>query len=278
MSYLILAIGSSVLMSVGMRVAGTKVRGKAGMLTVNYLICLIIAVLFAGDCDFFPKQEGLGLTGFLGSVNGILYVSNFLLYQFNIRKNGVVLSTTFMKLGLLVPMVLSIFLFGEMPEWLQWLGFGLALIAILIINYEKDNTVVSSGFGLIAILLVGGVTDSMAKVYNFYANPALSEQFLLYTFSAAVIVCGIWTLLKKEKPGLREIGYGILIGVPNYFSARFLLKAVESLPAVIAYPTYSVGTIIVVTLAGLCIFREKLGRRQWIGLGVILVALVLLNL
>ena len=74
-----------------------------------------------------------------------------------------------------------------------------------------------------------------------------------------------------------EVMFGLLIGIPNYFSARFLLKAVENLPAVIAYPTYSVATIIVVTLAGCCIFKEKLGRKQWLGMAVILVALVLLN-
>lgn len=278
MIYLILAVASSAVLSLMMRISGAKVHGKVSMLAVNYLMCLIMAIVFAGGSSFFPKVSGVGLTGILGAVNGILYVSGFVLYQFNIRKNGVVMSTTFMKLGLLVPMVLSIFLFGEMPQWLQWIGFGLALAAIWIINYEKEDTVVASKAALIFLLLAGGITDAMAKIYNFYGNTALSEQFLLYTFSAAVIFCVLWALAKKERFGLQEIGYGILVGVPNYFAARFLLKAVEKLPAVIAYPTYCVGTIIIVTLAGLCIFKEKLSKKQWLGMGVILVALILLNL
>ena len=278
MIYLILAVASSAVLSIVMRISGAKVHGKVSMLAVNYLVCLIMAIAFAGGCSFFPKTQGMGLTGLLGTVNGILYVSGFVLYQLNIRKNGVVMSTTFMKLGLLVPMILSIFLFGEMPQWLQWIGFCLALAAIRIINYEKDTTVVASKAALIFLLLVGGITDAMAKIYNFYGNTALSEQFLLYTFSAAVIFCVLWALAKKEPFGLKEIGYGILVGVPNYFAARFLLKAVEKLPAVIVYPTYCVGTIIIVTLAGLCIFKEKLSKKQWLGMGVILVALILLNL
>lgn len=278
MIYLILAVASSAVLSIVMRISEAKVQGKISMLAINYLICLIFAIVFTGARNFFPQVPGVELTGILGILNGILYVGGFVLYQFNIRKNGVVMSTTFMKLGLLVPMVLSIFLFGEMPEWMQWIGFGLALAAIWIINYEKDDTVIDSKTALIFLLLVGGSADGMAKIYNFYGKKELSEQFLLYTFSAAVIFCALWALAKKEHFGLKEIGYGILVGVPNYFAARFLLKAVEKLPAVIAYPTYCVGTIIIVTLAGLCIFKEKLSKKQWLGMGVILIALILLNL
>ena len=70
----------------------------------------------------------------------------------------------------------------------------------------------------------------------------------------------------------------MLIGIPNFFSSKFLLLSLGGVPAVIAYPTYSVATLMTVTLAGVCFFKEKLGNRQWIALGVILVALVLLNI
>ena len=38
------------------------------------------------------------------------------------------------------------------------------------------------------------------------------------------------------------------------------------------------ATILAVTVAGVACFRERLGRRQWLALGVILAALVLLNI
>jgi multidrug transporter EmrE-like cation transporter len=50
------------------------------------------------------------------------------------------------------------------------------------------------------------------------------------------------------------------------------------LPAVIVYPTFSVATILVVTLAGVGLFRERLRKLQWVALAVILAALILLNL
>jgi len=83
---------------------------------------------------------------------------------------------------------------------------------------------------------------------------------------------------KKERPGGKELLYGALVGIPNFFSAKFLLGALEALPAVIVYPTYSVATILAVTLAGVFFFRERLTVRRWIAMGGILAALVMLNI
>ena len=85
-------------------------------------------------------------------------------------------------------------------------------------------------------------------------------------------------ILKKERPGKNELLYGALIGIPNFFSSRFLLGALGQIPAVVVYPTFSVATILLVTLTGVAAFKERLTAKQWIGLGVILVALVLLNI
>ena len=66
--------------------------------------------------------------------------------------------------------------------------------------------------------------------------------------------------------------------MPNFMSSRFLLMALESMPAVIVYPSYSVGAILTVTIAGVSVFGEKLGKRQWLAMVLILAALVMLNL
>ena len=56
-----------------------------------------------------------------------------------------------------------------------------------------------------------------------------------------------------------------------------MLLSLSEIPAVVAYPTYSVGTIVAVTLAGLLLFKEKLSKRQLTALTIILAALVMLN-
>lgn len=276
---LLLAVASSALVSITMRLSETKVKNNIGMLCVNYLMCMFLAWGYTGFAGWFPGVQGRTLAVGLGVVNGILYLAGFVLLQINIRKNGVVLSSTFMKLGLLVSMLVSVMFFREQPALWQWLGFFLAVAAIILINYQPGTGKAESKIGLILALLAGGTADSMSKVFEELGNPAMADHFLLYTFLAAFIFCTLLnTATGKGRPGKREWAYGLLIGIPNFFSAKFMLAALKTVPAVIVYPVCSVGTILVVTVAGVLLFKERLEKRQWIALTLILVALVLLNI
>ena len=276
MIYLLLAITSSALVSVFMRLSTGRVKGRFSLLAVNYLVCSLLGAIYAKGNIFCVGATGYGSMLLLGLIAGGLYLLGFVLLQRNIRKNGIVLSSLFMKLGLLVPIVMSLIFFRELPSVLQCIGFLIAVAAIVLVNLEKDTR----GFtaGLLILLLAGGGCDAMSKVYEQLGAPALSNQFLFFTFFFAFLLCSILVLRKSETPGKQELIFGLLIGLPNFFSAKFLLAALTQLPAVVVYPTFSAATLLAVTLAGVFLFKEKLKNRQWIALGMILLALIALNI
>ena len=123
-----------------------------------------------------------------------------------------------------------------------------------------------------------GFAGVMAKVFRELGNEVLGDYFLFFTFVSAFFICAAVIARKKERPGKRELFYGIMIGVPNFMASRFMLKALESVAAVIVYPTRSVGGIVLIALAGILFFKERLTKTQLAALVVTLVALVLLNL
>lgn len=278
MVYLLLAIASSALVSIIMRLSTDRVKQNIGMLAMNYLTCLILAVAYTGFGALTLHPSSLPATIGMGAIHGALYLASFVLLQINVQKNGVVLSATFMKLGLLVPIAVSVLFFGEKPTVSQIIGFIAALAAIILINRGKDSGAVRSRAGLLLLLIGGGCADVMAKVFEELGDKASGDQFLLFTFTAALLLCLALMLHKKQRPGAAEVLWGFLIGIPNFFSAKFLLRALDSVSAVIAYPTYSAATLLVITLSGVLLFREKLGRQQWAALGIILAALCLLNM
>lgn len=278
MLYLLLAIASSAMIAVIMRVSSRTVTANISMLAVNYLTCLLLAAGYAGFQVFPFRSPGFPTAVGMGAVNGVLYLLGFVLLQYNTRKNGVVLSSVFIKLGLLVPIVLSIFLFAEIPTGLQSAGFILAVGAIILINYEKGTSLSGSRLPLVLMLLSGGSGDAMSKVFEVYGPAEYADQFLFYTFVSAFLLCTLLILGKRERPDKHALIFGVLVGIPNFFSAKFLLMALGRLPAVIVYPTFSVATILVVTLAGIFLFKERLRRSQWVALTAILAALVLLNI
>lgn len=278
MLYLLLAVLSSSMISVLMRISSAKVTANRSMLAANYLVCSVLGALYAGADFPVPGAPGFGVTLGLGVLNGVLFLVSFVLLQANTRKCGIVLSSIFMKLGLLVPFVLSIVFFHEVPTGVQITCFCLAVTAIILINLKKGASTERPGLGLLLLLLLGGSADAMAKVFDVLGPAELEDQFLFITFAVAFILCIGLAVHSKERPGKRDLLYGALIGIPNFFSSKFLLGALEDLPAVVVYPTFCVCTMLIVTLAGVLVFREKLSRLQWFSLGIILAALVLLNI
>lgn len=274
MIYLILAILSSTFVAVTMRLSEKYRDNSVSTLAVNYVLCLAFSIIQMGGLSISSDLPSIGL----GIIQGILYLSGFILLQYNITKNGIVLSSTFMKLGVLVPTLAAVFLFGEIPTITQGIGFVIAIASILLINLEKGAGKASFMLGLIILLIVGGTTDVMAKLYEQLGSTAYKDQFIFFTFLAALLLCAAIAVCKKESLSKKDIACGVMIGVPNYFSAIFLLNSLLHVPAIIVYPTYSVSTIICVTLSGILFFKEKLSRQQIFAIVLILIALVLLNL
>ena len=275
MFYLLLAIAGSSMISILLRISSGKIKEGCSMLAFNYLTCTVLGLIYAGFTPGITRNPGFPAALGLGVVNGILLLVSFILMQSSVRKNGVVLTSIFTKLGLLVPVVLSVVVFREMPTWVQIVGFCIAIAAIIVINLQKDTG--RFDWSLIILLLLAGGTDAMAKIYEALGPADLTDPYLLYSFGAAFVLCTGVVIAKKERPGFREFLFGTLIGIPNFLSSKFLLSALATVPAVVAYPTFSVATLLVITLSGVLAFREKLKAHQWAALGAILVALVMLN-
>ena len=278
MFYLLLAILGSSMISILLRLSSGKIHANISMLAFNYLTCSVLGLIYAGfgSADFQPA--GLPVAVILGVVNGILLLTSFILMQGSVRKNGVVLTSIFTKLGLLVPVVMSVVVFRESPTWLQVIGFLIAVTASILINLNKDSGSGKFDWSLIFLLLLAGGTDAMAKIYKVLGPAELSDPYLFFSFGAALVLSIGVVVSRKEKPGFQEFLFGTLIGIPNFFASKFLLLSLDHLPAVVVFPSFSIATMLIATLAGVLFFRERLQKLQWLALGGIIAALLLLNI
>lgn len=278
MFFLILSILGNVLISVMMRLGESHAKYKTGILMANYITCSLLSASSA-FMSGSSTDGGLGFTLGLGLVTGVLYLLGLVFIQMNISKNGVVLTSAFSQIGgLLIPLAAGIILFKEMPTALKLVGSAIAIAAIIIINYDKNNTNAGSKSLLIALFAIEGTATVSAKIFNVYGNPVYESLFLFFTFTVAGIICFILMLHRKERIGIKEMLFGISVGIPNFFASKFLLIALNSVPAIIAYPTRGVGSILVVSIAGIFLFKEKLKKHQWIAIGAIMVSVLLLNI
>lgn len=297
MIYLILAVLCSSAVNVLMRLSEKHAKNSFVMFMANYAVCSLIAFLFMEGHRPFAPQEGMRFAVLLGLVSGAFYLGSLTLLRLNIARSGVMLSSVFMKLGVLVPTLMAILFFHEKPTVFQIIGFAIAIAAIVLIYLEPKKSAGESldaassargaagaagaagaGAFLLLLLIVSGLTESMANIYDELGAAAVKDHFLFCNFLTALALAGIMALIRHERVTWKDIAFGILIGVPNYFCTRFLLLSLSSLPAVVTYPVYNIGAIVLISLAGLLLFKERPGKRKLIGLAMILAALALLNM
>ena len=283
MIYLILAIICSSIISIVMKISKNHVNNKMMMFFTNYVICSICSLFFIGNIKEIPNNEFIFPILF-GILTGFGYLGCFLLLELNIRKNGVVLSSTFSKLGLIVPIFIAIVFYHEVPSPLKIIGIILALVAIIIMNVElRKNDIESKSFNIMNLLLIlllvfGGLTDASSTIFEHIALFELKGLFLSIIFISALVISLIILIIEHKKVSYKDVLFGIFIGIPNYFSSYFLINSLKTLNAVVVYPTYSVSTIVIITIVGILFFKEKLKIKEIIGIIIIIASIILLNI
>lgn len=278
MGSLILAVTANTVMIFAMKYAGNNGTDRSNVILCNYIFGSIFAFILMGRIpEGIFSDKAILFPVILGFLNAFLMVSCMLIQQTSISCNGAGISTTYNRLGVLIPTVLSIFLFAEYPSILNIVGIVLSVGAILY-SYEKMGSVKKNYLLLVLILVTGGLIDFDSKLLGVFAGEGMTElyTFSTFLFSACIMAVIVW--IKKSKLTKKDIGFGAVIGIPNILITFGVVSAAAVLPAYIVFPVYSGAVILLVNGIGACFLKEKLTRREIISTVMIAVALVLLNI
>ena len=278
---LLMRIASSTAITLIMRFSDKKTSNNMAMFMANYAVCSCLSYYYmtGAGTQVFQNAEGIGFTIGIGLISGIWYLAAFLFMQWNMRENGVVLSSTFNRLGVLVPTIMAMTVFKESPKMIQIIGIVIALVAIVLMQFEKGGDQGGNKkIWLVVMLLSSGFCDSLTNVYDKLGNPILKDNYLLYTFFVALISAVILTIRERNKISKWDLIFGFIIGVPNYYSSRVMFEALKTVPAMIAYPVSSVGTILAISVGSVVLFKEKVSNQKKFALVLVMAAMALLNM
>lgn len=215
----------------------------------------------------------------VGVPAGLFFFLAFIYYQKGIRKNGAGLAGAFSKIGILIPMTVSILVWNEVPTFLQWSGIIISLLSILIVNLpEQSLDTEKIRFSLLALFLFSGLAEFSNKVFQKYGFVEDKLVFLFFVFLTAFIVSSFFIISRGKHPKPRAIVTGLFVGLPNLFCSYFLILALDGIKASVVFPVYTATTIVVINLGGYFLFDERLGKKERLSIYLIVVALVLINL
>ncbi|UJF15996.1 GRP family sugar transporter [Jeotgalibaca sp. MA1X17-3] len=215
----------------------------------------------------------------VGGIFGSFFFLSFTYYQKSIKENGVGISGTIAKLGILIPMIFSIVIWKEFPSVIQWIGIILSLVSILIVNLSQKSLEKFDVKPTIIFLFVfGGMAEFSSKIYQKYALNDYKDVFLFAIFFTAFLVSIFYTVKEKRKITKKDILTGFVVGIPNLFSSYFLILSLATLKTSVVFPIYSAASIVLINIGGYFLFKEKITRKNQVAIVLTVLALILINL
>lgn len=276
---LLLAMLCGATYSFGMKMTEVTKGNRYAATMVSYTFGVVASILLMEKKVFIYNTPDGWFAVIFSFFTAICLVGGMIYGRKCIAANGAPMQTTFFKLGIIIPMLGSLLLFSEVPTKLQLIGTGIVLFALVYMNLGKNDSKNIPSFPLLIIMfIIGGLVEFSFKLYNMYGNIEIKEYYLFYNFLFAALISLAIMIKCNPKISKSDVIWGLVTGIPNYFNMFFSLLAVAALPTYIVYPTISVGTILIVNVMNLLIFREIPSKRELTATGFIIIALVFLNI
>lgn len=194
-----------------------------------------------------------------GLLVGAGFFVSFVLFSRSLKKEGMASTVTMGRLSLAIPVLFSIIFWGEKPQ----LTDILSLITIFIIILLWENKLSKISPILIVLFLLFGLIDASMKFFKIRFESVDNSLFLITIFCSALSLSWIYILIKKIKVRQKEVLWGLVLGIPNFFSSFFVLSALSGgIPAYIVFPFINISLIILSSISGRIFFLESISRRK----------------
>ena len=280
MLYLLLSIFCSVSVGVIFKIARTHNVSSGQVLGFNYVFALLLSYLFF-PVDFTVLNTSSPWEIYLPLM--VMLPSVFLVLALSIKHVGIVRTDAAQRLSLFIPILAAWLIFKEEFNAYKILGLCIGLPALALILSKKADKPAKE-WAYPALVLVGfGVIDTLFKQIALIKTVPYTTSLVIIFFGALVItvmaVCYELIFLKK-KLSLMNFAYGALVGIFNFGNILFYLKAHKAFaenPSTV-FAAMNMGVIVLGSLVGIIIFKEKLSGRNYTGIALALVAIVFITL
>lgn len=201
----------------------------------------------------------------------------------SIKEVGIVKTDIAQRLSLFIPLTASYFLFNESFGQLKIIGFIVGFCAIfLTLNKNKENKSDNWVFPLLVLLGFGIIDILFKKVAIFKDNSFTTSLIIIFcgAFFISILILIGKILIQKEKVELKNILWGLALGILNFGNILFYLMAHKTLsknPSAV-FAGMNMGVIILGSFAGILLFNEKITRNNYFGILLAIISIIFITL
>lgn len=261
---------------------------------VDNLQALIVNYLTAGLCSYFFLESDISIEHIFKSkwllhsiIIGSFFIVVFLFYGMGTQKVGISITTVANKMSLIIPVSTAIVLYEDKLTFIKIIAFLLALVGIYLSSTKAGKLSFDKKYlWIIIIIFLGqGISDA---VFNDFAQNFPNEKSYLFFMTlffvasaTGLIIFILKSINKKQKNKfkLKNIIWGFIFGIPNFFSLVFFLQALanSSLDSSVVFPIVSMGIMVSSSILGVFLFKENLDKNNWLGIFLCICAIYIFS-
>ncbi|RTY88851.1 EamA family transporter [Flavobacterium sp. RSP15] len=278
MLFLVLSIICSVTVGVLFKVARGYEVSPIQIVAWNYVFALILCYFF-----FSPDLTNIGTLAPWGIYVplGILLPAIFLFLAASIKQVGIVKTDAAQRLSLFIPILAAWLLFKEDFTILKIAALLAAFPALLLILAKPSENTKNKWVYPAVVLLGFGIIDILFKQIALHTTlPYTTSLFVVFGIALFIMIGAVIynVMITKVSLNFKNIIFGGMVGVFNFGNILFYLKAHKAFaenPSTV-FAGMNMGVIVMGSLVGIFIFKEKLTKMNFAGLFLALIAIVLI--
>jgi drug/metabolite transporter (DMT)-like permease len=280
MLFLILSIFCSVTVGVIFKMSHRHQSNTTQIITFNYAIALLLCYFF-----FKPHFTTLATSSAwpIYVALGILLPTIFFVLVLSIQHMGIVKTDAAQRLSLFIPILAAWLIFDEQFNTLKIAALLVGFPALVFLLIKPTANQENKWMYPVLVLLGFGLIDILFKQIALYTQlPFTTSLFVIFAISLAIMVLiTLYTILfQKEKFSSKSVFWGLLVGIFNFGNIFCYLKAHQAFaknPSTV-FAGMNMGVIVIGSLVGILIFKEKITKLNFTGLFLALIAIVLIVL
>jgi drug/metabolite transporter (DMT)-like permease len=290
MIYFLLAVAFTVALYVIMRSFPKWKVDTFHAVVFNYYACVLTGALLTPDLTPSIERIDWASSGTIYTLAlGALFIVVFLLIGRSTLRAGVTAASLAANLSLVIPVLFGLFVFHNAHKEftaLNYLGLALTLPALALGAWKGKSMQVQKHaliWPMLCFVASGANNTLINYLTSTYYSPGSQTIFMMVACAGAV---GIGTALvvfralqTGQWPALRSIAAGFLLGIPNFLSLYFLLKALTHYgnSAAFVFPVYNILTMLASAFVAYILFSEKLEKRNKVGVLIAILAILLIS-
>ena len=130
---------------------------------------------------------------------------------------------------------------------------------------------------LLLLFLADGLVMIPALVFRKELPLNETMPFQTIIFVAAFAITSLLYYLRRPRLDPETLKWGAMLGTANFGNYLFLVLALTALPGLVVYPVIAAGEVGLLAIAGVVLWKEKVGVRGWLGIALAVIAIVLIQ-